>query len=123
MGRGSREAALRDQCAELRPLQNLRHQGSRPEHQLGAARGWWWAELPEYVIVPLLFCGNPSSLRRRDFASLRAYAALRPCRGMAKGSLSRKAVFGRRFPGRRSKFANGDVVIHTLLLRHAAIAG
>jgi tetratricopeptide (TPR) repeat protein len=42
---------------------------------------------------------------------------------MAKGSLSRKAVFGRRFPGRRSKFANGDVVIHTLLLRHAAIAG
>ena len=29
---------LPDQRAELRPLQNLRHQGSGPEHQLGATR-------------------------------------------------------------------------------------
>jgi electron-transferring-flavoprotein dehydrogenase len=37
--------ALRDQCAELRPLQNLRHQGSEPEHHLGAAGGRRRAEL------------------------------------------------------------------------------
>ncbi len=37
MGRGGNRAAFCDQRAELRPLQDLRHQGSRPEHHLGAA--------------------------------------------------------------------------------------
>ena len=36
---------LRDQRAELRPLQNLRHQGSRAEHHLGAPGGQWGTEL------------------------------------------------------------------------------
>ena len=39
MGGGGWLAAFRDQRAELRPLQNLRHQGSEPEHHLGPARG------------------------------------------------------------------------------------
>ena len=49
MGGGGRRAALRDQRAELRALQDLRHQGPEPEHQLGAARRRRRAELPEYV--------------------------------------------------------------------------
>ena len=49
MGRGSRQSALCDQRAELRPLQDVRHQGSEPKHHLGAARGRRRAELPEYV--------------------------------------------------------------------------
>ena len=36
---GRRRTALPDQRAELRPLQNLRHQGSEPEHHLGAPEG------------------------------------------------------------------------------------
>ena len=38
-----------DQRAELRPLQDLRHQGPDPEHQLGGARGRRRAELSEHV--------------------------------------------------------------------------
>ena len=49
-------------ATELRPLQNLRHQGSEPEHHLGPARGRRRPELSEYVIGTC----------RRDFASLRA---------------------------------------------------
>ena len=45
MGGGGRLTALRDQRAELRPLQDLRHQGSQPEHHLGSARGRRRAEL------------------------------------------------------------------------------
>src|SRR5712671_6485060 len=44
-----RGATLRDQCAELRPLQNLRHQGPESEHKLGSARGGRGSELFEYV--------------------------------------------------------------------------
>src|SRR5215471_20586576 len=50
MGRGSRPAALCDQRAELRPLQNLRYQRSQPEHHLGAAGRRRRPELSEYVI-------------------------------------------------------------------------
>ena len=38
MGRGGRHA-IRHQCAELRPLQDLRHQGSEPQHHLGTPEG------------------------------------------------------------------------------------
>ena len=48
---GGRRHALRDQRAELRPLQDVRHQGPEPEHHLGAARGRRWPELSEYVRV------------------------------------------------------------------------
>src|ERR1700728_4827172 len=53
MGRGGGQSALRHQRAELRPLQNLRHQGPQPEHHLGAARRRWRAELSEYVTSSL----------------------------------------------------------------------
>ena len=43
------QAALRDQRAELRPLQNLRHQGSQPQHHLGAAGGRRRTEIFQYV--------------------------------------------------------------------------
>lgn len=36
---------------ELRPMQDLRHQGSQPEYQLGSAAGWRRAGLSEYVTV------------------------------------------------------------------------
>ncbi len=42
---------IRDQRAELRPLQNLRHQGSESEHHLGSAGGQRRTELPEYVMA------------------------------------------------------------------------
>ena len=42
-------AAPPDQCAELRPLQNLRHQGSDPEHRLDSAGRRRRSQLSEYV--------------------------------------------------------------------------
>src|SRR3990167_5780803 len=49
MGRGRQRPEIRDQRAELRPLQNLRHQGPESEHHLGSAGRQRRAELPEYV--------------------------------------------------------------------------
>src|SRR5262249_1338386 len=49
MGAGERFTPFRYQCAELRSLQNMRHQGSQPEHHLGSSRGRRRAELSEYV--------------------------------------------------------------------------
>src|SRR5690606_36991706 len=46
---GEDRSALRHQRPELRPLQNLRHQGSVPEHRLDHARGRRRPELSEYV--------------------------------------------------------------------------
>ena len=51
MGGGGRRAEVRHQRAELRPLQNLRHQGPEPEHHLGAAGRRRRAELSEHVIA------------------------------------------------------------------------
>src|SRR5919199_4914935 len=45
-----RRAALPDQRAELRALQDLRHQGSEPEYRLGPARGGRRPELSKHVI-------------------------------------------------------------------------
>ena len=42
--------ALRHQCAELRPLQNLRHQGPQREHHLGRPGRRRRPELPEHVM-------------------------------------------------------------------------
>src|SRR5262249_43436625 len=49
MGGGRRRRALRHQRAELRALQNVRHQRSQPQHYLGAAGGRRRTELREYV--------------------------------------------------------------------------
>src|SRR5580704_12363375 len=45
MGGGGVRSALPDQRPELRPLQNLRHQGSKREYHLGSAGRWWRAQL------------------------------------------------------------------------------
>src|ERR1700761_4930482 len=45
MGGGGVRSALPDQRPELRPLQNLRHQGPEREHHLGSTGGWWGAQL------------------------------------------------------------------------------
>ena len=50
--RPGNEAPAADQRAELRALQDLRHQGSAAEHRLGRARGRRRAQLPEHVIRP-----------------------------------------------------------------------
>ena len=47
--RRQRPAALPDQRAELRPLQDLRHQGSGAEHRLDGAGGRRRAQLPQHV--------------------------------------------------------------------------
>src|SRR5215475_8926286 len=49
-GRGG-QAALRDQRAELRALQDVRHQGPEPEHRLGAARRRRRPQLHWHVIL------------------------------------------------------------------------
>jgi len=46
---GRRQPAPADQCPELRPLQNLRYQGSLAQHHLGGARGRRRSKLSEYV--------------------------------------------------------------------------
>src|SRR5688572_8917507 len=52
MGRRGRFSALRDQRAELRPLQDLRYQGPESEYHLGSARRRRRSELSKYVIDP-----------------------------------------------------------------------
>jgi hypothetical protein len=47
--RRQRHRAAADQRAELRPLQDLRHQGPDPEHRLGAARGRRGPDLRRHV--------------------------------------------------------------------------
>ncbi len=49
MGGEERQAGRRHQRAELRALQDLRHQGPEPEHQLGAAAGRRRPRLSEHV--------------------------------------------------------------------------
>ncbi len=44
--------ALPDQRAELRALQDLRHQGSCTEHHLGSPGRHWRPELPQHVSAP-----------------------------------------------------------------------
>jgi electron-transferring-flavoprotein dehydrogenase len=51
--RGREQPAPADQRPELRPLQDLRHQGPDPEHHLGRARGWRGSELPQHVTARL----------------------------------------------------------------------
>ena len=46
-----RRAALRHQRAELRPLQDMRHQGPGAEHHMGSARRRRRAELSQHVIT------------------------------------------------------------------------
>ena len=74
MGGGGRFAALRDQRAELRPLQNLRHQGSEPEHHLGSARGRRRTELSEHVSPG----GQLKSARARARAAGPGYPKMQP---------------------------------------------
>ena len=49
-GRRDRRAAAADQRAELRPLQDVRHQGPGAKHRLGCTRGRRRTQLPEHVI-------------------------------------------------------------------------
>ena len=47
-----RRAGVPHPPGQLRPLQDLRHQGPRPEHHLGAARGRQRPQLQRHVIEP-----------------------------------------------------------------------
>ena len=51
VGEDDRRAEIRDQRAELRSLQDVRHQGPDPEYQLGGARRRRRTELSEHVIA------------------------------------------------------------------------
>ena len=64
--RGSRDrrAAPADKRAELRPLQDLRHQGPGAEHRLGCAGGRRRAQLPEHVIDPKVVSVDRSEVSR-----------------------------------------------------------
>ena len=54
-----RRKATADQRPELRPLQDLRHQGPDPEHRLGDARGRRRAELHRGDVRPTAASGRP----------------------------------------------------------------
>ena len=134
MGRGGRQSALRDQRAELRPLQNLRHQGPEPEHQLGAARRRRRAELSEYVMArhDPAHDQTLSMLPRFRRPWGQRPVALRPPRSgffrVLAGALQKGHSRPHWHPAldsavRRSSFANGAVVIHSLLPWRAAIVG
>src|SRR5712691_1124979 len=68
MGGRGRGAALRDQRAELRPLQDLRHQGPEPEHRLGAAGRRRRTELREHVTGAALQSGAGRAISVVDLA-------------------------------------------------------
>ena len=92
-------APLRHQRAELRALQDLRHQGPEPQHHLGAAGGRRRAELSQYVNRRCATAAAATSNKspgaaRRYFAALRADTTLHSCRGRAKGPFSRQMAFG-----------------------------
>ena len=92
----ARRAALRDQRAELRPLQDLRHQGPEPEHQLGAAGGRRRARTtrtcersPPVTIKPHpRFQWVPSRGGAGDHAVLAGWAQNRPLSPDSKGRRS-----------------------------------
>src|ERR1041384_1404883 len=79
-GGGGYGAALRDQRAELRPLQNLRYQGPESEYRLGAARGGRRAKVFEYVMIPATML--PYQSFQRDMS------------GPARGILAARAQTG-----------------------------
>ena len=70
---GAHRPAIRHQRPELRPLQNLRHQGPGAEHPLGDARGGRGAELPQHVgvrpFVKRRFAVDTACRSRRPTAS------------------------------------------------------
>ena len=80
-------SALPDQRAELRALQNLRHQGSVAEHQLGHARRRRRPELSEHVRYQRLRGPMPISKRRIVFCrGGRARSAARRLRNLSRAS-------------------------------------
>src|SRR6516162_10244603 len=125
MGRGGRPAAFCDQCAELRSLQNLRYQRPEPKYHLGSAGRRRRSKLSEHVIRTPRFC------RRSGLGSrlAREYWPDRPVCALA--GVGQK-VHSRHDRARQAPlipvspvlaFAYGDLVIHLLLSRHAAILG
>src|SRR5215472_9644765 len=96
MDRGGPPRTLRDQRAELRPLQNLRHQGPEPEHHVGATRGRRRAELSEHVIAHVTMlpyrtfqwaptCSKWANLAACARQAMPAIAALRVYKGCDQG--------------------------------------
>ena len=86
------QAALRHQRAELRALQNLRHQGPQPEHQLGGAGGRRRAELSGHVVVSRRKMADylaASAGRRAGMRRLRGRIFLPVAAVSAGGSTSR----------------------------------
>ena len=65
VGEEEGDAEVRDQRAELRPLQDVRHQGPDPEHQLGRARRRRRAQLSEHVSRPARRCAGDRRARAR----------------------------------------------------------
>ena len=72
------EAAAADQRAELRALQDLRHQGPEAEHRLGRARGRRRPELPEHVAQLTQSCERARSTRCSPRAAAQETASRLP---------------------------------------------
>ena len=50
-----RHSKTEDQRSQLRPLQNLRHRRSLPNHKLGRTRRWRWPQLRRHVAIFLVW--------------------------------------------------------------------
>ena len=112
-------------AAELRPLQNLRHQGPESKHHLGAARGRRRAELPEYVIP-----ATPAALASNQPGPAAAISPPFGAKGRTslRGRVKTVILAPYRHPALCSpsspiRVTNGDLVIHPLLSRRAAVVG
>ena len=94
-GDGTKQAA--DQRLELRPLQDVRHHGSLPDHRLGAARGRRRAAVRRHVGNPTPSCQMPplpiqcqSTESRSSIGDPRAALAM-STRSLGSDRLSRQA--------------------------------
>ena len=88
-------AQIRHQRAELRPLQNLRHQGPESEHHLGSTRRRRRTELSEYVIAP----GGSATMPPHRAFKLAGSRALPPF----LRAPHKKAILGSTHGGTRAK--------------------
>ena len=89
-------------AAELRPLQNLRHQGPQPEHHLGSARRRRRAELPEYVAC----AGGPVTIPPHQGYSCWFSS---DCRTAVLAGAAQKAILGAT-SAVRAEFAAGRLI-------------
>ena len=99
--RRQRPAALPDQRAELRPLQDLRHQGSGAEHRLDRARRRRRSQLPQHVSSHATHTPRAAVGGAALHAPRASVAPSRPAPGSAQAQPAPRGRAGGADPARR----------------------